>query len=286
MGNKIKKTLISIFISLCIFILFTGCSLLSNNILDLAEEGKANQDGNTAGSLNIDRQYNDPYSGDANTAPVAVIEIYQQNFDGYYLVVGNPVYFTAQNSFDGDGDDLEYSWEIPGLEKISGRDLEYTFSRTGKYEVVLTVSDNQDHSAVIKQVEVVEIDESIFISSKHSLTVEIQYTFRNNGPGEVDDLFCLMEVPRTYLPYQAVLDRRSNYQEGDRLFNDKSNVLAHNLILEDLSRGKQKQPILTVMCFFMNMIFTVLKAEADMRPGIVMYQSTRRANTLLTVIQI
>lgn len=237
MGNKIKKALLSTFISLCIIILFTGCGLIRDGILQLPEEKEASQDGNAAGGSNIDGQYNDP--DNANTAPVAVMEIYQQNSDGYYLVVGNPVYFTAQNSFDGDGDDLEYSWEIQGLEKISSRDLEYTFSGTGKYEVVLTVSDNQDHSAVIKQVEVVEIGESIIISSKHSLTVEIQYTFRNNGPGEVDDLFCLMEVPRTYLPYQAVLDRRSNYQEGDRLFNDKSNVLAQ-FNLGRLEQGKTK----------------------------------------------
>lgn len=225
MGNKIKKALISIFISLCVVILFTGCSF-EGGILQLAEGGEANQDGNTVGSSNIDRQYSDPDSDDANTAPVAVIEIYQQNFDGYYLVVGNPVYFTAQNSFDRDGDDLEYSWEIPGLENISGRDLEYTFSGTGKYEVILTVSDSRGHSVAVRQIEVVEIGESVIISSEHNLTVEIRYTFRNNGPGDVEDLFCLMEVPRTYLPYQTVLNRRSNYQEGDRLFNDESNVLA------------------------------------------------------------
>jgi len=221
MENNIKKALPAIFITLCIFILFTGCS-----ILHPAGEGEASQDGSTAGDSNINGQHNDPDGTRFNNAPVAVIEIYQQNSDGHYLVVGNPVYFTAQNSFDADGDDLKYRWEIQGLKSVSGEDLEYTFSGTGKYEVILIVSDGKENTVTAKQVEVVEIDESIIISGEHSLTVEIQYTFRNNGPGDVEDLFCLIEVPRTYLPYQAVLGRRSNYQEGDRLFNDEFNVMA------------------------------------------------------------
>jgi len=235
MKNKIKKALLSVFISFCIFILFAGCGRIENGILQLIKEGKVSQDGNTAGGSNID----DMESADANNAPVAIMEIYQQNSDGYYLVVGNPVYFTAQNSFDADGDILEYRWEIPGLESINNRNLEHTFTRTGKYEVILTVSDSRDHSTVVKQVEVLEIGESINITGKHSLTVDIQYTFRNNGPGDVRDLFCLMEVPRTYLPYQAVLDRRSNYREGDRLFNDEFNVLAQ-FNLGRLEQGETK----------------------------------------------
>lgn len=218
----------------CIFVLFTGCS-----ILQLAERGGVSPDGNETGDPNTDGQHNDTGTSDGNTAPVAVIEMYQQNSGGYYLVVGNPVYFTAQNSFDTDGDDLKYSWEIPGLANKSGEGLEYTFSGTGRYEVTLTVSDGKEDTVIVKQVEVVEIGESIIISDEHSLTVEIQYTFRNNGPGDVEDLFCLIEVPRTYLPYQAVLGRRSNYQEEDRLFNDEFNVMAQ-FNLGRLDQGKIK----------------------------------------------
>ena len=69
--------------------------------------------------------------------------------------------------------------------------------------LLLTVSDGKTEAVLKKQIEVVEIDDSIIITGEHNLTVDIQYTFTNNGPGDVEDLFCLMEVPRTYLPYPA-----------------------------------------------------------------------------------
>jgi len=77
-----------------------------------------------------------------------------------------------------------------------------------------------------KQVEVVEIDNSIIITGEHSLTVEMQYTFTNNGPGDIQELFCLMEVPRTYLPFQMVFERRSNYGKRDQVIQDGFNVIA------------------------------------------------------------
>lgn len=261
MGNKIIKKSLSILILLCISTFFIGCGPIRDSISLLSENGEISQEGNTSGGSNID---NDP--GDKNTAPTAIMEIYQQNSDGYYLAVGNPVYFTAQNSFDRDEDRLEYSWKIQGQENISGRDLEYTFNDTGKYEVTLIVSDGLDQSTVIKQVEVVEIDENIIISKKHSLIVEIEYTFHNNGPGDVEDFFCFMEVPRTYLPYQTVLDRRSNYQEGDRLFNDKSNVLAQ-FNLGSLKQGETKTAYIDCDVLLYEYDFPGLESRGEYEAG-------------------
>jgi len=178
-------------------------------------------------------------SGKHNTAPVAVLEIYQQNSDGYYVNAGNPAYFTAENSFDPDGDELAYSWDIPGTSGSGSMALEHIFAETGIYTVVLTVSDGITDTAVKKRIEVVDIDSSIVITREHSITVEIQYTFTNNGPGDVQELFCLMEVPRTYLPFQEVMERRSNYREGDQLIQDGFNTIAR-FNLGSLQEGKTR----------------------------------------------
>lgn len=236
MNRKIIKNILIFFIlvTLATYI-STGCSLVSGFLSEILRGS-----GETAEETGESGQASENRSGtDQNIAPVAVIEIYQQNSDGYYLQAGNPVYFTAESSFDGDGDELDYKWDISGIEEISGVDFEYVFTDTGKYEVVLVVSDGNVETVLKKSIEVVEVDENIVVTGEHRLTVEIQYTFTNNGPGDVEDLFCLMEVPKTYLPYQVILDRRSNYGERDQLLRDEFNVVAQ-FNLGGLRQGKTK----------------------------------------------
>ena len=48
-----------------------------------------------------------------------------------------------------------------------------------------------------------------------------------------------MEVPRTYLPFQVILDRRSNYDKEDRLIQDGFNVVAQ-FNLGGIREGKTK----------------------------------------------
>jgi len=179
-----------------------------------------------------------PQSED-NIAPIAIIDIYQQNSDGYNIIAGNPVYFTAEGSFDGDGDNLDYSWSISGSDISGGMNIEYVFEETGTYNIILTVSDGSLEATAEKQVEVISLNESILTAGKHSLTVEMQYTFTNEGPGDVHGLFCLMEVPKTYLPFQQVLDIRSNYSESDSLIQDGANTIA-KFNLGSMKEGETK----------------------------------------------
>ncbi len=215
----------------------SSCTLLENLTVS-AKGSEAPGDGNTGSTLSG--------TGDGagnrenvNTAPLAIMDIYQQNSNGYYIEAGNPVYFTAENSSDTDGDTLQYWWEIEGSGQLSGMDQEHTFTETGKYTITLTVYDGKDQSLAKRQVEVVEIGGSIIIEAEHSLTVEIQYVFENMGPGDIEDLFCLIEVPQTHHPYQVIMDRRSNYVEGDQLFNDEFNIVAQ-FNLGRLAQGKSK----------------------------------------------
>lgn len=222
----------------------SSCTLLENLTVS-AKGSEAPGDGDTGSTLSgtgdgTGNSLNGSGNGEnVNTAPLAIMDIYQQNSNGYYIEAGNPVYLTAENSSDTDGDMLQYWWEIDGSGQLSGMDQEHTFTETGKYTITLMVSDGKDQSLAKRQVEVVEIGGSIIIEAEHSLTVEIQYVFENMGPGDIEDLFCLIEVPQTHHPYQVIMDRRSNYVEGDQLFNDEFNIVAQ-FNLGRLAQGKSK----------------------------------------------
>jgi len=221
-----------------------SCTLLENLMTEVnisRDTGGGNTGGTAAGADNNPDDSPGGGSNDEsrNTAPLAIMDIYQQNSNGYYIEAGNPVYLTAENSSDADGDILEYRWEIGNTEQFTGMDQEHTFTELGEHTITLIVSDGRDQSLARRHIKVVEIGGSIIIEAEHSLTVEIQYVFENMGPGDAEDLFCLIEVPQTHLPYQVVADRRSNYEEGDQLFNDEFNVIAQ-FNLGKLARGKSK----------------------------------------------
>ncbi len=245
MKNRPLHLLSVSIITFLILILCTPSCISLENLVRAAEGGDTvSGEENTGTIRGTDNNGSSGLSGEnndasENIAPLAIMDIYQQNSNGYYIEAGNPVYLTAENSSDTDGDILEYWWEIGDGGLLDGRDQEHTFTEIGKYTITLTVSDGKDQSQVKRQVEIIEAGQSIITAAGHSLTVEIQYVFENMGPGDVEDLFCLIEIPQTHHPYQVVMDRRSNYQEGDQLFNDEFNIIAQ-FNLGKLARGKSK----------------------------------------------
>ncbi len=74
-----------------------------------------------------------------NTDPVAIAWIYPE--EGFSPLA---VYFDASESYDPDGDDLMYYWEIGGPEKYSFSGVTFclVFSTLGQYDVVLEVVDS------------------------------------------------------------------------------------------------------------------------------------------------
>ena len=157
--TRIDKIGILVFSLMAAFIIsiFVGCSLISGLLSEASRnDGQLDkiEDSQVSGS--------GPQASEKNIAPTAVMEIYQQNSDGYYIEVGNPVYFTAENSFDGDGDELDYSWDISGNKNSASQTFEYIFDQTGIYGITLTVSDGKTEAVLKKQIEVVEIDDSIY----------------------------------------------------------------------------------------------------------------------------
>jgi PKD repeat protein len=245
LNNRILKTILLLCITAAIIATVASCFIPRESLVTAVGGGDAvSGEENTGTGSGTDNNGSNSLGGgnngkSENITPLAIMDIYQQNSNGYYIEVGNPVYLTAENSSDADGDILDYWWEIGDGGLLNGRDQEHTFTEIGKYTITLTVSDGKEQSQVKKQVEIIEAGQSIITAAEHSLTVEIQYVFENMGPGDVEDLFCLIEIPQTHHPYQVVMDRRSNYQEGDQLFNDEFNIIAQ-FKLGKLARGKSK----------------------------------------------
>lgn len=67
-------------------------------------------------------------------------------------VVGTPVGFDASDSFDKDGDELDFSWDFGDGFKNNLQNPAHTFMKEGNYEVVLTVNDGKDEITTSKKI--------------------------------------------------------------------------------------------------------------------------------------
>ncbi len=63
-------------------------------------------------------------------------------------VTGSAVHFNASDSTDPDGNITSYDWDFgDGSDAASGREVDYTYSEAGTYNVVLEVKDNSGNSS-------------------------------------------------------------------------------------------------------------------------------------------
>ena len=94
--------------------------------------------------------------GNTNTAPIASLSV--SNESG---TVPLTVLFDASDSFDADGDTLSYSWNFGGGNTDTGEVVSYTFTETGDYEVVLTVSDGSLSDSATTTISVTEVGDVV-----------------------------------------------------------------------------------------------------------------------------
>ncbi len=198
-----------------------GCCTVSESLGD-EEIGKLEESTET-GAVHEDKNKED-YSK-PNSKPTAVIDIFQQNSDGLFFEKDNPVYLSASNSLDPDGDELSYAWVIGQGEEIQGEKISYLFEDVGDYEIFLSVSDGIDASFDSRAIEIGEIDRYIIPEEEHSCIVEIEYTLGNKGPGDITDILCAVETPQTHYPFQVVTKRMSGSQNFKELFDDNWNLI-------------------------------------------------------------
>lgn len=222
MREKIYFSILTVFTVFALVLTFSCCSII-NGITGLSSYDDL--EGEKGGQSQQDTM--DPDSQKtANTPPIAVMEINQQNSSDNYFIVENTVYLSASGSADLDGDSLSYQWQIGSDETLSGEEIYYVFGSPGEYEIILTVYDGSESASISRKINLIEPNENIIRTKAHDMIVSIEYIITNTGPGEVYDLICLVEVPQTYQPFQIIENRKSNYSETDDLYTDDCNLIA------------------------------------------------------------
>jgi len=172
-----------------------------------------------------------------NILPVAVIKVYQQNSSGSYFAVGNPIYFSAADSSDADGDILSFQWQIGNMYIATGEEVSYVFDNPGEYIITLIANDGRDTVTVSKKIYLVELNPGIIVTKSYELTVGIEYVITNNGPGDIEDVICLLPIPQTYQPFQIIKSRKSNYSKTDEIYSNDYNLIAR-FNLGNISAGE------------------------------------------------
>jgi len=222
MRKKVYFSMLAVLTVFALIFTVSSCSIIRRITGGSSYHGLEGESGGQ--SQQNDKETDSQETG--NTPPVAVMEINQQNSSRNYYTVGNTVYLSASNSIDMDGDLLSYKWKIDNIDTLSGEEIQYIFGSTGEYDIVLTVYDGTESASVSRRIFLVEPNENIIKIKAHDMIVGIEYIITNTGPGGVDDLMCLVEVPQTYLPFQIIEKRKSNYSETDDLYTDDCNLIA------------------------------------------------------------
>lgn len=177
-------------------------------------------------------------SSNKNAAPRAVMEIFGDKINVVDFIADNPVYFSARDSFDPDGDDISYRWYVNGTEVFSNNlqnsvisesdeELAYLFQENGDYEIALAVSDGNLGSLVKKQIKVDNKSDVIKQIKKHNFDIEIECRLENKGTVNLKDVECYLRTPQTYDPFQVVNSIKTNIVDVEEVFDDSWNLLSH-----------------------------------------------------------
>jgi len=84
-----------------------------------------------------------------NSKPVAIATISKTNAN-----VGEEITFNASESYDPDGDSLGYLWDFGDGTTSDQKVATHVYNNVGEYAVKLTVSDGEDNSSVVKEINI------------------------------------------------------------------------------------------------------------------------------------
>ncbi|MCL5072165.1 MAG: hypothetical protein M1308_14940 [Actinobacteria bacterium] len=177
-------------------------------------------------------------SSKTNTAPHAVIEVFGDKINTIDFIEDNPVYFSARDSFDPDGDDISYKWYVNGTEVLnnypqnsiiseSDKELAYLFQKSGDYEISLTVSDGNLTNQAEKQIKVENQPDVIKQIKEHNFDIEIECSLENKGPVNLKDIESYLRTPQTYDPFQVINSIKTSIPGVEEVFDDSWNLLSH-----------------------------------------------------------
>lgn len=220
MKTKDKNLLIYLITPLIITSLFlSSCCFNLNKILEPVEEPTVE------------------FSEETNTSPTAEIDITQEGSDGYYYEKGKPIFLSGSNSIDPDEDELTFVWKIRDGEEISEEETSYVFDNVGEYTIELTVSDGIFSNTAYKSIRIIESTGLIIPLKENRCSIEIEYTIENKGPGDLVNVQCRVEVPKTRLPFQIVEECSTNSKNVEELIDDMGNLI-YKFSLKDIAEGE------------------------------------------------
>ncbi|MHB1346201.1 MAG: transglutaminase domain-containing protein [Candidatus Humimicrobiaceae bacterium] len=176
--------------------------------------------------------------GNKNNSPKADIEISGDEIDSSGLseannfATDNPVYFSGLDSYDIDGDDISYEWDIEGSDFVqygtpSGDKLSVIFNKEGEYSVSLKVSDGNMEDIARETVKVISDDVPVNIKKEHEFIVEIITSITNNSDFALKDLECYTKAPQNYLPFQEIMEIYTNSANQEIFFDNDFNKIIH-----------------------------------------------------------
>ncbi|OGY93301.1 MAG: hypothetical protein A2406_00930 [Candidatus Komeilibacteria bacterium RIFOXYC1_FULL_37_11] len=73
-----------------------------------------------------------------NQAPVAQIQVEETDF-----IVGEKIAFSAEQSYDPEGDELDYLWQLPDGKTSTRQIVKHSFDQAGSYTIGLVVTDSE-----------------------------------------------------------------------------------------------------------------------------------------------
>ena len=173
-----------------------------------------------------------------NNKPKADIEISGDEIDSsgssgiHNFAINNPVYFSGLGSFDADGDDISYSWDIEGknfyeYSTPSSDKLSIVFNEAGEYTVLLKVSDGYMEDVTKVTVKIIADKMPVNIIKNHEFTVEVITSITNNSEFPIYDLECYTKAPQNYLPFQEIGEIQANSKNQEILFDNDFNKIIH-----------------------------------------------------------
>ncbi|MBN1298676.1 MAG: hypothetical protein JW997_03200 [Actinobacteria bacterium] len=199
-----------------------------------------------------------------NHSPVAEIDIWGDELSEGTFKKSNPVYLSAADSYDPEGNDLYYFWEVNNIDitdendefvigdyfdeiylksEINEKDdqLLCLFEKPGKYQVSLTVSDGELSGKKTVNIEIKEQEIVINPIRQHDFSVIIECLIVNNGSVPVKNLECYLRTPQTFYPYQTVKKITASLPVVNEVFDQSFNLLTHFELGSDKSLSKGEQ---------------------------------------------
>ncbi|MCL6088036.1 MAG: PKD domain-containing protein [Actinobacteria bacterium] len=175
----------------------------------------------------------------------------QSDSGNKYFEIGKPLYFKATGKLPdikieeagandgGQENKLTFTWDLGNGEKFEGKELKYIFKEPGAYTITLKASAGLASDEAIATIWVVEYMDNLRILNKHNCIVEVEYILQNNGPGNLKDVTCGVDIPTVIEPFQeinSITTELKDYKEK----KDKNSNTFYKFYLGKISDGSSR----------------------------------------------